>query len=202
MKTVLLAALLGLTLAGSALAQDAPVRVRGTVAGLEGNVLTVKTATGTAKVALPDNVSVAYIVKSDLSKIALGSRVGTAAVPQPDGSLRALELQIFNDTVNPPDAHRPWDAAPSSTMTNATISTMESTTVDKVDGRMLLLKYKDGEQRVFVPANVPVVTYVRADKSALVPGANIIIMNATRREDGTFATNGVNVGKDGLVPPM
>jgi hypothetical protein len=202
MRTLLLAALLAVTLAGSALAQSAPARLRGTIVGLDGNVLTVKTATATAKVMLADGASVVYIVKSDLSKIGPGSFVGTAAVPQADGTLRALELQIFNDTVKPPDAHRPWDVAPSSSMTNATISTMSSTTVDKVDGRMLLLKYKDGEERVFVPANVPVVTYAPADKSALVPGANVIIINATRHDDGTYATTNVNVGKDGLVPPM
>jgi hypothetical protein len=66
----------------------------------------------------------------------------------------------------------------------------------------LLLKYKDGEQRVFVPANVPVVTYAPTDRSALVPGANVFIFSATRRDDGTYATAGVSVGKDGLVPPM
>ena len=202
MRTVLFALLLALTLAGSALAQNAPVRLRGTVVGLEGNVLTVKTATATAKVALADNVSVVYIVKSDLSKIGPGSHVGTAAVPQSDGTLRALELQIFNDTVNPPDAHRQWDVAPASTMTNAVIGTMSATTVEGINGRMLLLKYKDGEQRVFVPGNVPVVTYAPADKSALVPGASILIFSATRRDDGTLVTTNVNVGKDGLVPPM
>jgi hypothetical protein len=202
LKAVLLGAVLALTLAAPSFAQSQSVRVRGTVVSLDGNVLTVKSPTATIKVTLNDSYSVAYLVKSDLSKVAPGSYVGTAAVPQADGSLRALELTIFNETVKPPDGYRPWDVAPSSTMTNATVSTMTSTTVDKVEGRVLVLKYKDGEQRVFVPANVPVVTYLPADKSALVPGANIIMMNATKREDGTVTTSSVNVGKDGLVPPM
>jgi hypothetical protein len=201
-RSVLFGVLLALSLVAPTVAQNVPVRIRGTIVGLEGNVLTVKSATSTMKVALNDGYSVTYIVKSDLSKLGPGSHVGTAAVPQPDGTLRALEVQIFNDTVNPPDAHRPWDVAPASTMTNARVDTMSSTTVDKVDGRLLLLKYKDGEQKVFVPANVPVVTYAPADKSALVPGANVIIVNAAKRDDGTYATSGVNVGKDGLVPPM
>jgi hypothetical protein len=202
LRAVLFGALLALSLVVPSFAQGAPARIRGTIVGLDGNVLTVKSGVSTMKVALNDGYSVTYIVKSDLSKIGPGSHVGTAAVPQPDGTLKALELQIFNETVNPPDAQRPWDVAPSSTMTNAHVDTMASTTVDKVDGRILLLKYKDGEQKVFVPANVPVVTYAPADKSALVPGAAIIIVNATKRDDGTYATSGVSVGKDGLVPPM
>lgn len=201
-KAVLLGVLLALSLVAPSLAQNAPARIRGSIVSLDGNVLTVKSPTSTMKVALNDNLRVTYIVKSDLSKVGPGSHVGTAAVPQPDGTLRALEIQIFNDTVNPPDVHRPWDVAPSSTMTNARVDTMASTTVDKVDGRILLLKYKDGEQKVFVPANVPVVTYAPADKSALVPGANVFIISATKRDDGSYATSGVNVGKDGLVPPM
>jgi hypothetical protein len=201
-KVFLAAVALSLALAAPSFAQNQPVRVRGQIVSLEGNVLTVKTAASTVKVTLNDPVRVTYLVKSDLSKIGPGSYVGTAAVPQADGTLRALELQVFNDTVKPPDGHQAWDSAPGSTMTNATISEMSSTTVDKVDGRILLLKYKDGEQRVLVPSNVPVVTFAPADRSALVPGANIIITNATKHEDGSLTTAAVNVGKDGLVPPM
>ena len=202
MKAILTSALLAVAIAAPAFAQSAPVRIRGSIVGLDGNVLTVKTPTSTVKVALNDNYTVTYIVKSDLSKIGPGSHVGTAAVPQADGTLRALELQIFNDTVNPPDSSRAWDVAPGSSMTNAVIDTMSSTTVDKGEGRVLVLKYKDGEQHVFVPANVPVVTYAHADKSALVPGANVIIVNAAKKDDVSLSTSGINVGKDGLVPPM
>jgi hypothetical protein len=204
LRSVLLGALLALTLAAPSFAQVPAQRVtiRGAIVALDGNVLTVKSPTSTMKVTLNDGYTVLYMVKSDLSKIAPGSYVGTAAVPQADGSLRALEVQIFGDALKPPEGHRPWDVAPSSTMTNATIAAMSSTTVDKVEGRVLTLKYKDGEQRIFVPANAPVVSFVVADKAALVPGANIIIMNAAKKDDGSLSTSGINVGKDGLVPPM
>lgn len=155
MRAVLAGIILSLTLCAPSFAQSQPLRVRGQIVSLDGNVLTVKTAAATTKITLNDGFTVVYLVKGDLSKIAPGSYVGTAAIPQPDGTLRALELQIFNDTVKPPDGHQAWDSVPGSTMTNATISQMASTTVDKVDGRMLVLKYKDGEQRVFVPTNVP-----------------------------------------------
>ena len=86
-------------------------------------------------------------------------------------------------------------------MTNATVETIAPQTVDKVSGQTLMVKYKDTEKKVFVPANAPIITYVTADKSALTPGAHVII-NATTAADGTLATTGVQVGKDGLVPPM
>jgi hypothetical protein len=87
-------------------------------------------------------------------------------------------------------------------MTNATVDTIASASVDKVEGRVMVIKYKDGEKKVFVPTNVPVITYVPADKAALTPGAHIIIVAATKNDDGSYTTSGVNVGKDGLVPPM
>lgn len=177
------------------------IGVRGSVVSIDGNMLTVKTATASVKVELPDNVRVTYLVKSDLTKIGPGSYVGTAALPQPDGSLRALELQIFNDVTNPPEGHTPFDTAPGSTMTNAKIDTIAATSVDKIQGRILVLRYKDGEKHVFVPANVPIVTYEKADRSALTPGAHLILF-AVPKADGTLTTASVNVGKDGLVPPM
>ena len=85
-------------------------------------------------------------------------------------------------------------------MTNATVQTIAPTSVDKIDGRMMSLKYKDTEKQIFVPANVPIVTSVPADKTALVTGAHVIL-NATKGADGTLTTASVQVGKDGLIPP-
>jgi hypothetical protein len=77
---------------------------------------------------------------------------------------------------------------------------MSATTVDKVEGRMLLLKFKDGEKKVFVPANAPVVAYVPADRAAITPGANVMLF-AVKKDDGSLSAASVNVGKDGLVIP-
>lgn len=195
--TVVLTALMGV----SAFAQGAPLTaVRGSVVSLAGNTLTVKTATSTVTVNVPDNLRVQYVVKSDISKIGPGTFIGTAAVPQPDGTYKALEIQFFNQQNHPGETDRPWDVAPQSTMTNATIADMNAVSVDKVDGRMLTLKWAGGTKKVFVPASAPVVSFEPADRSAIVPGASCMLF-ATKKDDGSLATTSVNIGKDGLKIP-
>jgi hypothetical protein len=189
----------------AAFAQAPPpgTRIRGTITSFAGGVLTVASAAQTYKVTIPDSANIQWIVKSELSSIGPNTYVGTVAILQPDGSLRATEVQIFPEASRGVgEGNRQWDTLPNSSMTNATVETIAPETVDKVSGQTLTVKYKDTEKKVFVPANAPVITYVKADKSALTPGAHIIIINATPATDGTLTTTGVSVGKDGLIPPM
>jgi hypothetical protein len=196
-----LTAVLSAGLGAAAFAQAAPpLVVRGQVVSLAANTLTVKTATSTLTVAVPDNLRVTYLIKTDLSKIGPGTFIGTAAVPQSDGTFKALEVQLFDQQNHPGEADRPWDLAPRSTMTNAAIATMSDATVDAVQGRMLVLKLKDGEKKVFVPSTAPIVAYEPADRSAVTPGANIILF-ATKKDDGSLTTASVNIGKNGLQIP-
>jgi hypothetical protein len=67
---------------------------------------------------------------------------------------------------------------------------------------MLTMKYKDGEKKISVPNNVPIVAFVNGDLSDLKPGAKIFIGAGTKKPDGTIETGGVNVGRDGITPPM
>jgi hypothetical protein len=178
------------------------VRIRGTITSYAGGVITVAGAASSFKVTVPDNVRVTWIEKSDLAKIGPNTYIGTVAVPQADGTLRAVEVQVFPEAMRGVgEGSRPWDSVPNSSMTNATVDTIAETKVDKIDGRTMSVKYKDGEKKVFVPANVPVITYVPADKAALTTGAHVIIM-ATKAPDGSYSAPAVNVGRDGLVPPM
>ena len=48
----------------------------------------------------------------------------------------------------------------------------------------------------------PIVTFVAGDKSELKPGAKVIIFSAVKKEDGTLEAARVNVGRDGITPPM
>jgi hypothetical protein len=200
-------ATLALTVAfgATAFAQAPPApttRIRGTITSFTGGVLTVQAAAATYKVTIPDNARIQWIVKSALSNIGPNTYVGTVAIAQPDGSLRATEVQIFPEALRGVgEGTRPWDTLPNSSMTNATVTTIAPETVDKVSGQTMMVKYKDTERKVFVPAGVPIITYDTADKAALTPGAHVII-NATTAADGSMTTTGVQVGKDGLVPPM
>jgi Domain of unknown function (DUF5666) len=186
--------------APTAWAQDAPVRVRGTIDRVEGQTLVVKARDGAeVKVTLPDNAMVVAITKASLADVKQGSFVGVTGMPQADGSQRALEVHIFPEAMRGTgEGHRPWDLRPQSTMTNANVEQ----TVAGVDGHTLTMKYKDGEKKIVVPPDTPIVTYAPGDKSELKPGTKIFINAATKQPDGTLQAPRVNYGKDGLTPPM
>src|SRR3954453_7210302 len=180
-------------------AQEPTVRLRGSVERVEGDMYIIKARSGgELKIKLPDNVMVVALTKATLADIKQGSYVGVAGMPQPDGSQKALEVHIFPDAMRGTgDGHRPWDLQPSSTMTNGAV---EQTTAS-ADGQVLTLKYKDGEKKVLVPADCPIVSYLPGDKSELKPGAAIFIAAAQKQSDGTLVTPRVNVGR-GTAPPM
>ena len=180
-----------------AFAQQAPTqRVMGTIAGVDGSTLAVKTKDGEVKVNVTDKVAVFGVVKATLADLKPGSFVGVGAMPQPDGSQKAIRVMIFADVQRGTgEGHRPW-VQPGSTMTNATINT----TVGSVDGQVLMVKYKEGEKKIIVPPTLEIQQYVVGDKSELKPGASILINAAAKKPDGTLETSRVNVGRGGIVP--
>jgi len=181
-----------------AFAQD-QVRLRGAIERVEGDIYVVKTRAGTeVKVKLADNVLVVSLTKASLADIKQGSYVGVSGMPQPDGSQRALEVHIFPDAMRGSgEGHRGWDLQPSSTMTNGAVEQAAASS----DGKTLLLKYKDGEKKILVGPETPIVIYVPGDKSELKAGAPIFISAATKLPDGMLTTSRVNVGR-GVAPPM
>ena len=151
------------------------------------------------KVRMTDNVAVFGVTKTELSEIKEGSYIGVSAMPEPDGTQKALAVHIFPENQRgAAEGFRPWDQRADSTMTNATVAQ----TVKGTDGQNILVKYKDGEKKVVVPPDTPIVTFVAGDKSELKPGAKIIIFGAAKKDDGTLEANRVNVGRDGIMPPM
>ena len=185
----------------SAWAQQTPtVRIRGTIESVDGNTLGIKTREGSdVKVNMTDNVAVFAVVKTELSQIKEGSYIGVSAMAEPDGTQKAFAVHIFPENQRgAAEGFRPWDARPNSTMTNATVAE----TVKGTEGQNILVKYKDGEKKVVVPPDTPVVTFVASDKSEVKPGAKLIIFGANKKDDGTLEANRVNVGRDGITPPM
>jgi hypothetical protein len=184
-----------------AVAQKAPVpsRVRGEIEAVDGDTLTVKSRGGEdVKLHMTADMRVVGITRISLSDIKVGSFIGTTTVPGPDGMPTAVEVHVFPENMRGTgEGSRPYDLKPNSTMTNATVS--ESVVGN--DGHTLLVKYKDGEKKVLVTPETPVVTYVPADKSDLKAGAKVIAF-MKQLPDGSFQTNRVSVGRDGLTPPM
>jgi hypothetical protein len=176
------------------------VRVRGSIESVDGSMLNVKSRDGAMlKVKLADNGMVVAIVKASLADVKQGGFVGITAMPQPDGTQKAVEIHIFPEAMRGTgEGHRPWDLMPNSTMTNATVDSEVAAT----DGQKLVLKYKDGEKTFIVPANVTVVTYAPATAADLKPGEKIFVVAATKQPDGTLLAPRINVGRNGVSPPM
>jgi hypothetical protein len=194
-------ALLLATSASFAQQQPPPVRVRGTVEAFDGTVMTVKSRDGqtTYKIKPTGNVAVRGIVKASLADIKDNSFIGVTGMPQADGSQKAVEIHIFPEPMRGTgEGHRPWDLAPNSTMTNATVAQM----VKGVDGDVITLKYKDGEKKIVVTPQTEIVTYVPGSKDELKPGAKIFIAGAAKKDDGTLEAASISVGRDGITPPM
>jgi hypothetical protein len=185
----------------SAIAQQPPTpsRVRGTIEAAEGDTLAVKARSGEDyRLHVNGDTKVVGITKISLSDIKVGSFIGTTTVPGPDGGANAVEVHVFPEEMRGTgEGSRPFDLRPNSTMTNATVA--ESVVGN--DGHNLLVKYKDGEKKVVVSPDTPVVTYVPADKSELKAGAKIIAF-FKKLPDGSFEANRISVGLNGLTPPM
>lgn len=200
--TVLLVSFLQLELTYSQAPKGKPVTIRGKITAVEGQSLKVATAAGEVLVRITPDIRIGGVAAAQLSDISAGSYVGTTAVKQSDDSLKALEVHIFPETSRGTgEGHRPWDLQPGSTMTNANVEKVEQVAVEKVQGQMLTLKYKDGEQRVFIPPGTPIVKNVPADRSLLRVGTGVYIP-AERSEDGTITATRITVGVGGIMPPM
>src|SRR5580658_9212333 len=180
--------------------QPAMVRVRGAIENVTGPILDVKTRDGAmVKVKVADNAVVRTVVKKSLADIKAGEFVGITAMPQPDGTQKAVEIHIFPEALRGTgEGHRPWDLVPNSTMTNANIDSE----VEIADGQKLVLKYKDGEKTFIVPANVIVVTYAPAAMTDLKTGEKVFVAAAAKQPDGSLTAPNITVSRDGVNPPM
>ena len=182
--------------------QGKPVTIRGKIAAVEKSALKVTTAAGDVMIKFPDNVRIGGVEAAKLSDIGAGSYVGATAVKQTDGTLKALEVHIFPESSRGTgEGHRPWDLQPGSTMTNANVEKVEQVQVEKAQGQLLTLKYKDGEQKILVPPGTPIVKNVAGDQSLLKPGTGVYIP-AVRGEDGTLTATRITAGVGETMPPM
>jgi hypothetical protein len=179
--------------------QAQTVRLRGTIAKVEGDSMTLKTSNGEeAKLALAPNAQIVAVVKATMADIKDNTFLGSAAMPQPDGSQKALEVHIFPEAMRGTgEGHRPYAPVPNSTMTNGAAV---GATVTGVDGSTITLKYKDGEKKIVVPPNVPIVRYEIGSAGDLKAGAAFTVLAATKKPDGSYEAPRINVGRDGAVP--
>lgn len=189
-----------------------PVHVRGTIVSASADSITVNTGSETEKIPFGPHMRLVGVVNSSLDKVTNGDFIGTTVAPQPDGSLKALEVHIFPPALKGTgEGVRPWDLQQKSLMANATVhaveqphSMMANATVQHVGssatGRTVQLVYKGGTKTVTIPPDAPIVALQAGTKSLLTPGAHVFVIAA---HDGTgLVANAINVGEHGVVPPM
>jgi hypothetical protein len=179
---------------------EVPVAMRGTLQKMDGNNLTIVPKSGKeANVTLKDGAPVIAVTKGAISDIKSNTFVGITAMPQPDGTQKAVEVQVFEESLRGTgEGHYPWDLTPNSTMTNGAVAQQ----VKKVEGNTLQVKYKDGEKTIVVPSDAEVVNLVAGGKADLKTGAHVFIPRWEKQGDGTWQATVVVVGRDGITPPM
>jgi hypothetical protein len=185
-------------LASMSASAQAPMRIRGTITGLNGNVLSVKSRDGKdLKIDLSDKTAVVAAKAITFADIKPGDFVGPASRKRADGSLEAISVQLFPAALRGviPESHGPWDLEPGSLMTNSTVAKI----AQAPNGRELTLEYPGGTQKVFVPEGVPMFTTVPGDRSLLVPGAYIFTVGRAA-PDGSISTGRISVSKGGVRP--
>jgi hypothetical protein len=205
-RLAIVAVLIGTAATSAALSaalaqQPAPrtMRLRGVIEKVDGRTVLAKSTKGEElKLNLADKALVVAVVKASMAEIKPGLFIGSGAMPQPDGSQKALEVHIFAESMRGAgEGFRPWDGAPNSTMTNGTVGA----SVAGVDGPVVTVQYKDGEKKIIVGPNVPIVRYEIADAGAIRPGAPFTALATGEAADGSFDVSRINVGRDGAAPP-
>ena len=196
----LLGAGVALVLAVSMVAAQTPLRVRGVIDKVDGKTLSVKARDGAmVQVKLADDAHVLTLDKKSLADVKQGVFVGITAMPQPDGSQKAVEIHIFPEAMRGTgEGHYAWDLMPNSTMTNGNIDSQ----VISNDGQSLVMKYKDGEKTISVPANVEVVMFVPATVADIKAGEKFFVPRGKKLDDGAVETGVIIIGSKGVDPPM
>lgn len=185
--------------ASAVMAQDTPpLGVRGTIIAVDGDALKIHTTRGDdVAVGITKETQVRGVTLATISEVVPGSYIGSAATPQPDGTLKALEIHVF-----PPDmrgageGHRAWDLGKNGTMTNGTIGDLVLS-----NGRTMTVKYKSGEKKILIPEDVPIVKLEVGDRSLLVPGTKVVLF-AKKDASGKLTALFISAGKNGVTPPM
>jgi hypothetical protein len=203
--TVSLALVAAVPLAMAQAPANPTLRLRATIEKVDATSLTVRERSGEViTLVRPAAMDVSEVYPLALADIKPGSYIGTAAMPQADGSQLALEVVVFPEAARGTgEGHRPWDLRPESTMTNATVADLAAAPSTVPGGQKLTLRYKDGEKTVIVPPDAPVVSFKpgKADENVLlVPGAKVMI--TAQEQAGKPTALRVIVGRNGFAPPM
>jgi hypothetical protein len=206
-KRVLTVTALATALAVSAALAQQPQpqtqRISGTIERVDGNTVYGKGPDGSAiTLKLADNAAITAVLKATFADIKPGDYVGTGAVPQADGSQKAVELRIFpRPQADGGHFYEGWYGAPNGTMTNGFVQPVVAVGATPAGGdQSIVVKYPQGEKRIVISANAHVVRNAFGSKDDLKAGAAFRAQAATKQPDGTYTAAAINVGRDGARP--
>ena len=198
MKTIVALAVAVWLLPWAALAQAPPGVARGVIVAIESDTLTLKLADGSSeKITLGQDWKVSVLKPVSVDTIQPGSFIGTAEMPQKDGTGRSLEVHVFPPGVKAGEGHYDWDLKKGSKMTNGTVGKVTGSG----KGRQLQVSYPNGERQITVPPNVPVVQITPGERVLAKPGTPAFLI-VVKGPSGALSSNGIAVGENGAVPPM
>jgi hypothetical protein len=182
-----------------------PYHLRGTLVGVDDEILTVLSDTAaTVEVRLTDETGFFAVTPAKWSDIAAGQFVGVTSI-ESGGRRIALEVHIFADDLRGTgEGHYPWDLVDEpNMMTNATVAEIEEVDPTK---RQLRLTYKEGEaegeQVIVVPDAVDVVALAKSEGPDLIAPDRRAFLLVADAEEGPPTAIVVAVGLEGATPPM
>jgi hypothetical protein len=179
-------------------------RISGTIEQTEGNTIYAKDSSGRAiTVKLAEKAAITAVTKATFADIKPGDYVGTGAVPQADGSQKAVELRIFpKPQADGGHFYEGWYGAPNGTMTNGFVqpSGTVGATLTGAGDPAIVVKYPQGEKRIIIPASAHVVRNAIGNNDDLKAGAAFRVQAATKVSDGTYTATAISVGRDGARP--
>jgi hypothetical protein len=179
-------------------------RLNGTIERVDGNTIYAKGRDGgEITLKLADGAAVTAVLKATAADIKPGAYIGSGAMPQPDGSQKAIEVHIFaRPQADNGHHYAGWYGAPNGTMTNGFAQPTGTVGTALAGGGdpSFMVKYHDGEKRVVVPANVPIIRNAAGNKGDLKAGASFRTQEAAKQADGTYTTSRISVGRDGARP--
>lgn len=197
MNSALRAAACAMFIAAAPAFAQAPQITRGTIDKIDGATISLKQASGPElTVKLADNAKIFGVKAATIADVKPGDFIGVGAMPQPDGSQKAIQVTIFAESQRGTgEGFRPWDR-PGSTMTNGTAGSA----VSGVNGQVVTVKYKGGEQKIVIGPDAKIRMYVGGSKDELKPGAHIAVYNPKKEADGSLQAARVNVGIGDMAP--
>jgi hypothetical protein len=179
-------------------AQSPPAVARGVIVVVANDTLTLKLADGsTEQIGLAKDWKVSVLKPVSVDTIQPGSFIGTAEMPQKDGTGRSLEVHVFPPGVKAGEGHYDWDLKQGSKMTNGTVGKVTASGT----GRQLQVSYPNGERQITVPPNVPVVQITPGERTLAKPGTAAFLI-VVKNPSGGLSSNGIAVGENGAIPPM